>query len=70
MSSEDVEARLAELAEAQGRGLDELRSEAEKENWLPQIEAELRERRVYAVLAEQATIVDVEPDPEQTESAP
>jgi trigger factor len=70
VSSEDVEARLAELAEAQGRGLDELRSEAEKENWLPQIEAELRERRVYAVLAEQATIVDVEPDPEQTESAP
>ena len=66
----EVEARLEEMAEAQGMEAGMLRSMAEQQGWLPAIEQELLEQKAYGWLAEQATIEDVEPEPEEDSQAP
>jgi trigger factor len=62
-SSEEVDARLAEMAKAQGMDAEPMRAMAEQQGWLTAIEQEVRERKVYAYLAEHAKVVDVEPEP-------
>ena len=58
------------MAEAQGMEAGMLRSMAEQQGWLPAIEQELLEQKAYGWLAEQATIEDVEPEPEEDSQAP
>jgi len=62
VSKEEADERLAEMAEGQGMDTDTMRAMAEAQGWLPAIEQEVRERKVYAFLAEQATIVDAPPE--------
>ena len=62
-SQEEVDARLAEMGEAQGMEAGAMRAMAEAQGWLPAIEQEVRERKVYAFLGEHAKIVDVAPEP-------
>ena len=52
----DVDARLAEMASAQGMEVDQLRMLAQQQGWLEAIEAELREKQAYDHLAAQASI--------------
>ncbi|MDG2335417.1 MAG: trigger factor [Myxococcota bacterium] len=61
-SQEESDARLVEMAEGQGTDVDTMRAMAEAQGWLPAIEQEVRERKVYAYLAERATLVDVPPE--------
>ena len=61
-ASEEVDARLAEMAAAQGMDAEPMRAMAEGQGWLSAIEQEVKERKVYAYLAEHAKIVDVEPE--------
>lgn len=63
VSSEEVDERLEEMAASQGMEVPQLRQMAEQQSWLPAIEAELRDKKVYAVLAQAAEIEEVEPDP-------
>ena len=67
-SSDEVDARLGEMAQAQGMDVEPMRAMAEAQGWLPAIEQEVRERKVYDYLAEHGKIVDVEP--ELTDEAP
>ncbi len=62
VSPDEVDGRLGEMASGQGMDLDQMRSMAKSQNWLPAVEQEVRERKVYAHLAECAKIVDVEPE--------
>jgi len=64
VAPEEIEARLAEMGEAQSMPADQMRAMGEQQGWLPAIEQELRERKVYAYLAEQGKVVDVEPEPD------
>jgi FKBP-type peptidyl-prolyl cis-trans isomerase (trigger factor) len=66
VSSDEVDARLGEMASAQGMDVERMRSMAKSQGWLPAVEQELRERKVYGYLAERAKIVDVEPEPTGT----
>ena len=68
-SQEEVDARLAEMAGAQGMDADTLRQMAQQQGWLQAIEHELIEQKAYAWLAGQATIEDVEPGAEADDSA-
>ena len=61
-SSDEVDARLGEMAQAQGMDVEPMRAMAEAQGWLPAIEQEVRERKVYDYLAEHGKIVDVEPE--------
>jgi FKBP-type peptidyl-prolyl cis-trans isomerase (trigger factor) len=61
-SSDEVDARLGEMAEAQGMDVEPMRAMAETQGWLTAIEQEVRERKVYDYLAEHGKIVDVEPE--------
>jgi len=56
VAAEDVDARLDEMAAAQGMEVDQLRAMAEQQGWLEAIEAELREKKAYDHLAGQATV--------------
>ena len=70
VSSDEVDERIQEMAEAQGMEAAQLRQTAEQQGWFPAIEAELRDKKVYALLAESADIQEVEPDsPEGEEEA-
>ena len=62
IAPEEIDARLAEMGEAQSMPADQMRAMGEKQGWLPAIEQELRERKVYGYLAEQGSVVDVEPE--------
>jgi trigger factor len=64
-SESEVDARLEEMAQAQGMEVDMLRTMAAQQGWLPAIEQELLEQKAYAWLAEQATIEDVSADAEE-----
>ena len=68
VSPEEVDGRLEEMASGQGMDLEQIRSMAKSQNWLPAVEQEVRERKVYAHLAECAKIVDVEPEVTDAES--
>lgn len=61
VARDEIDARLAEMAEAQGMDVAVLRPMAESQGWLQSIEHELLEQKAYAWLAEQATIEDVDP---------
>lgn len=61
VSSDDIDARLAEMAEAQGMEVEQLRGMAEAQGWLDGIEMELRDKKVYAVLAADAEIEETDP---------
>lgn len=61
-SSDEVDARLGEMAKAQGMDVEPMRAMAEAQGWLTAIEQEVRERKVYDYLAEHGKIVDVEPE--------
>lgn len=69
-TDEEVEARLVEMAEAQGMDVDTLRPMAEQQGWLPALQHELVEKKAYAWLAEQATIEDIEPELAVDEAEP
>ena len=60
VASEEVDDRLEEMAESQGMELSQLRLMAQQQSWLPAIEAELRDKKVYAALAQAAKIEEVE----------
>ncbi|MEE3326023.1 MAG: trigger factor [Myxococcota bacterium] len=62
VTAEEVEARLQEMAQAQGMEASQLRQTAEQQGWFPAIEAELRDKKVYALLAESADIQEVHAD--------
>jgi trigger factor len=62
ISPEEIDTRLSEMGEAQGMAAEQMRAMGEKQGWLPALEQELRERKVYGYLAEQGTVVDVEPE--------
>ncbi|HKX45341.1 MAG TPA: trigger factor [Planctomycetota bacterium] len=59
---EEIDARLAEMAGAQGMELAKLRSAAQEQGWLGALEHELVEQRAYAWLAERANVEEVEAD--------
>jgi trigger factor len=61
VSSDDIDARLAEMAEAQAMEVEQLRGMAEAQGWLDGIEMELRDKKVYAVLAADAEIEETDP---------
>ena len=70
VSSDEVDERIQEMADAQGMEAAQLRQTAEQQGWFPAIEAELRDKKVYTLLAELADIQEVEPDsPEGEEEA-
>jgi trigger factor len=52
----EIDARLEEMAGAQGMEVAQLREMAQQQGWLDSIEAELTEKAAYAHLAEHATI--------------
>jgi len=56
VSEVEVEARLGEMAEAQGMDAGTLREMASRQGWLPAIEVELRNRKVFELLASHALI--------------
>ena len=62
ISPEEIDTRLSEMGAAQGMAAEQMRAMGEKQGWLPALEQELRERKVYGYLAEQGTVVDVEPE--------
>ena len=64
-SEPEVDARLEEMAQAQGMEVDMLRTMAAQQGWLPAIEQELLEQKAYSWLAEQATIEDVPAEAEE-----
>ena len=64
-SEEEVDARLEEMAQAQGMEVDMLRTMAAQQGWLPAIEQELLEQKAYSWLAEHATIEDVPAEAEE-----
>lgn len=53
-----IDARLEEMAGAQGMDAGQLRQMAQQQGWLDAIEAELREKAAYAHLAAQATVTE------------
>ena len=69
IADEEVDARLTEMGEAQSMAADQMRAMAEQQGWLPALEQELRERKVYAYLAEQGKVADVEPEPNEDAGA-
>ena len=60
VSSDEVDARIEEMAEMQGMEASQVRQTAEQQGWFPAIEAELRDKKVYTLLAECADIQEVE----------
>ena len=68
VSSEEVDDRLHEMAESQGMEVSELRKMAEQQGWFPAIEAELRDKKVHALLAESADIQEVEAESPEGEA--
>ncbi len=60
VGSDEIDARLAEMAESQGMEVGALRSMAETQGWLQSIEHELLEQKAYAWLAGQASIEEVD----------
>ena len=68
VSSEEVDDRLHEMAESQGMKVSELRKMAEQQGWFQAIEAELRDKKVHALLAESADIQEVEAESPEGEA--
>ena len=68
VSSEEVDDRLHEMAESQGMEVSELRRMAEQQGWFQAIEAELRDKKVHALLAESADIQEVEAESPEGEA--
>jgi trigger factor len=63
VSDEDVQARLAEMAEESGQNIDRMRASMEKSGQLLMVQAGLREERIFDFLMEKAEITEA-PDPE------
>ncbi len=59
-SEEDVDARLAEMAAAQGMEAKVLREMAGAQGWLPAISAEIVDRKALSLLSERAQISEIE----------
>jgi len=68
VGSEEVDDRLHEMADSQGMQVSELRKMAEQQGWFPAIEAELRDKKVYALLAESADIRELEAESPEGEA--
>jgi trigger factor len=68
VSSDEVDARIQEMAEMQGMEASQVRQTAEQQGWFPAIEAELRDKKVYTLLAECADIQEVEAGSPEGES--
>jgi FKBP-type peptidyl-prolyl cis-trans isomerase (trigger factor) len=56
VSELDLEARLGEMAQAQGMDVGALRQMATTQGWLPALEVELRNRKVFELLESNALI--------------
>ncbi len=67
VSEEDVEARVCEMAEAQGMEPARLRNMALQQGWLGAIEIELRNERAFSLLASQAKIEEIEAGEEESD---
>jgi trigger factor len=61
VTPDEVDARLAEMAESQGMELDQVKMMAAQQGWGDAIEAELKDKKAYAHLAEQAEIEEFDP---------
>ena len=68
VTGEEVDARIQEMAEMQGMEASQLRQTAEQQGWFPAIEAELRDKKVYALLADSADIQELEVDSPEGET--
>jgi trigger factor len=60
-SDADVQKRVAELATARNESPKKLRADIERENALPQLEAQIREQKTLDMLISQAKITDEDP---------
>jgi trigger factor len=69
VSTEEVDERLAEMAESQGMDIEQLRGMAEAQGWQDAIEMELRDKKVYGLLAADAEIQEIEEADEASEEA-
>lgn len=63
VSDEDVQKRLAEMAEESGQNVDRMKASMEKSGQLLMIQAGLREERIFDFLMEKAEVTEA-PDPE------
>jgi trigger factor len=61
VTPDEVDARLGEMAESQGMELDQLKMMAAQQGLGESIESELRDKKAYAYLAEQAKIEEFDP---------
>ncbi|MAI77717.1 MAG: trigger factor [Deltaproteobacteria bacterium] len=68
VASEEVDARIEEMAEQQGMEVAQVRQMAEQQGWFSAIEAELRDKKVYSVLSESADIQEVDADAPEGEA--
>jgi trigger factor len=60
-SDADLQKRLAELANARGENVKKLRADLEREQAIPQLEAQIREQKTLDMLIAQAKITDEDP---------
>jgi FKBP-type peptidyl-prolyl cis-trans isomerase (trigger factor) len=60
VSTEDVDARFAEMAEAQGMDVGQLKQMAAQQGWGEAIEAELMDKKALDFLASGATVEEEE----------
>jgi len=62
-SDADLQKRIAELAAARNENAKQLRADLEKNNGLPQLEAQIREQKTLDMLISQAKITEGEAEP-------
>jgi trigger factor len=69
VSDADLQKRLAELAAARGENVKKLRADLEREQAMPQVEAQIREQKTLDMLISQAKITDGDPAAAATQDA-